>query len=472
MSFSWSDIMDLYCETTTAAPAEPRRALQGRHLQLMGMGGAIGAGFFLGTGRAIHDAGPSLLLVYLFAGAIVYLLMRALGELALTCPEEGSFSAYATRFLGPAYGFVAGWSYWLGIVLVMMAEVTGAGMLTRQLVPQVPQWLTALGASCAIYVINAQAVRTFAETEFCLALIKVLTLLAVVVVGCLFMAFGHAPPGQPMGIANLWRHGGFLPAGFTGLVTALAPVLFAFGGTEVSVLAAPETAQPEKTLPKALSALVWRVALIYVAPLAVVMMIIPWNKIDPQGSPFILVLQQIGLPGAARVVVLVAVTALLSGSNSALFANSRMLRSMALTGNAPRALAQLSGTGVPKRALIVSVGMALLAVAANFLAPEKVLAEIMKVVAWLVLTYWVLVMLTHVAMRRALARGEVRAARFQLGAAPFSNFLVCGACALVAVELARFGSTARTFELLGGWCVILYIGYRLTARQSASRSGL
>jgi L-asparagine transporter-like permease len=467
MSVSLGNIMDLAYEINVA-PGAPRRALQARHLQLMGMGSAIGAGFLLGTGRAIHDAGPGLLLVYLFAGAIVYLLMRALGELALTCPEEGSFSAYATRFLGPAYGFVAGWSYWLGIVLVVMAEVTGVGMLIRQLLPQVPQWLTALGAISVLYVINAQSARNFGEAEYWLALIKVLTLVAVVVVGCLFMMFGHGAPDQPTGMANLWRQGGFLANGFTGLMAAFAPVLFAFGGTEVPILAAPETSQPEKTLPKVLSGLVWRIALIYVAPLAVVMMIIPWSQIETVGSPFILVLQHVGLPNAARIVVLVAVTAIMSGGNGALFAGTRMLRSMALTGNAPRALAQLSGTGVPVRALTVCFGTVLLAVAANYLAPEKVLAEIMKVVAWLVLTYWLLIMETHMAMRRAIARGQVKAVQFQLRGGRYSSLVVCGACALAAVELVWFGSTERTFELLGGWCVMLYMGYRFMARRSAS----
>src|SRR5882757_487961 len=133
-------VMNLCYETTRAIHA-PTRALEARHLQLMGMGGAIGAGFLLGTGGAIHDAGPGLLLVYLFAGGVAYLLMRALGEMALTCSGEGSFSTYATRFLGPPYGFAVGWSYWFGAVLVTMAEVTGAGILMRQLVPQVPQWL-------------------------------------------------------------------------------------------------------------------------------------------------------------------------------------------------------------------------------------------------------------------------------------------------------------------------------------------
>src|SRR5712671_707707 len=296
---------------------QPSRTLKGRHLQLMGMGAAIGAGFFLSSGSAIHEAGPGILLAYLLTGTVMYLIMRALGELALAHPSAGSFATYATKFLGPLAGFIMGWSYWLGALLVGIAEITAVGILLRPWFPGIPQWVPALGAVVLLYAINIQTVRSFGEAEYWMAMIKVATLLGVLLCGVAILLFRIGDVGRQASISNLWAYGGFLPNGFSGVLAALPTVVFAFGGVEVIGLAAAETERPEHTLPRAIRGIIYRIIFIYVGSLAIVMMLYPWNLFEPAQSPFVLVLQHAGLSAAAGVVTFVAITALFPHATAA-----------------------------------------------------------------------------------------------------------------------------------------------------------
>src|SRR5260221_12631639 len=299
-------------ETTDSRsiPAETQaaRTLKGRHLQLMGMGAAIGAGFFLSSGSAIHEAGPGLLLAYLLAGSVMYLIMRALGELALAYPSAGSFTTYATKFLGPLAGFIMGWSYWLGALLVGIAEITAVGILLRPWFPGIPQWVPALCAVVLLYAINIQTGRSFGEAEYWMAMIKVGTLLGLLLWGFAIFFFRIGNVGRQATISNLWTYGGFLPRGFSGVLTAPPAVVFAFGGVEVIGLAAAETERPEHTLPQAIRGIIYRIIFIYVGSLAVFMMLYPWNLFEPTKSPFVLVLQHAGLSAAAGVWTIVGCT--------------------------------------------------------------------------------------------------------------------------------------------------------------------
>jgi AAT family amino acid transporter len=299
------------------------RSLKNRHLQLMALGGAIGAGFFLGSGAGIRQAGPAILIAYLLGAAMIYLVMRALGELTLACPMPGSFAAYTTRFVGPLAGFITGWSYWLAFLLVGIAEITGIGLLMHGLYPGLPQWVPALGITLVLYGINMRTVKSFGEAEYWLSMIKVAALIAVLVCGVAVLVFriGNASPSAQ--VANLWQYGGILPQGFAGLLAALPLVIFSFGGTEVIGLAAAETDRPEHSLPRAINGIFFRIVLFYVGTLAIVMMLSPWNSIDPKESPFVLVLKQAGFAAGAQMLVLVAVSAFISSTNTFLFGSMR-----------------------------------------------------------------------------------------------------------------------------------------------------
>jgi len=448
-----------------ASHDQPSRGLRSRHLQLMAMGGAIGAGFLLGSGSAIHSTGPGLLVLYLLAGAVMYLLMRALGEMALADPSGGSFSTYATTFLGPRMGFITGWSYWLCVVLVGMTEITAVGILVRHWFPELPQWQPALCAAALFYAINLRPARSFGETEYWFAMIKVVTLGGVLACGIAILFLGIGEVGKHAGVANLWMHGGFFPAGFFGAVAALPIVLFAFGGIEVLALAAAETEKPEQTLPRAIRGLFFRILILYVGSLAIVMMLFPWNSIDPRTSPFILVLQRAGLPAAENVVTLVAVTAILSAGNSVLFAASRMLRSLASASQAPARLRGLSQEGTPQFSVSVCAAAMLIGVALNYFIPERVLGDVMSMVGWLVLFVWATIMLTHLAYRRAVSRGDAKAVSFRVPGAPYSNWLVIATIGFAAVQLLIQGTGAVPFYILLSWFAILLVAYHVTTSQ-------
>jgi L-asparagine transporter-like permease len=427
----------------------------------MGMGGAIGAGFLLGSGSAIHAAGPALLLGYALGGAILYLLMRALGEMALAYPSAGSFSAYATRFLGPRVGFVTGWSYWLVTILVGTVEITAVGILLRHWYPGVAQWLATLCAAGLLYAINMTRARSFGEMEYWLAIVKVITLLSVLGCGVTILLLGIGEVSQHSGMANLWRHGGFFPMGFSGLLAALPVVLFAFGGVEVLALAAAETEKPQEVLPRAIRGLFYRTLLIYVGSLAIVMMLFPWNTFDQTTSPFILVLQRVGLSGAESVMTWVAITAVLSSGNSVLFAGSRMLRNLASSGQAPPLLQTLNRQGVPYLAVSVCALAMLVGVGFNYLMPERVFGDVMNTVGWMVLLVWANIMVTHIFYRRAISQGNARRVAFRLPGAPYTNWLVLGTIGFAAIEMVAHGGGTTPPLLLLCWLVCLILVHRV-----------
>jgi len=448
------------------AELERRHAggLKSRHLQLMGMGGAIGAGFLLGSGSAIRAAGPALMLGYVVAGAILYLLMRALGEMALAYPEAGSFSAYATRFLGPRVGFVTGWSYWLATVLTGTVETTAVGILLRHWYPGLAQGLMALCATVLLYAINMRRARAFGETEFWLAIVKVITLLGVLAGGVVILVLGIGVVGRHASLANLWSHGGFLPLGVSGLLAALPIVLFAFGGVEVLALAAAETEKPEDALPRAIRGLFYRILLIYVGSLAIVMMLFPWNSFDAATSPFILVLQRVGLSGAESILTVVAITAVLSSGNSVLFASSRMLRNLASAGQAPAWLQTSNRRGVPYVAVSVGAVAMLVGVGFNYLMPEKVFGEVMNTVGWMVLLVWANIMVTHLFYRRALSRGTASRVAFRLPGAPYTNWLVLVTIGFAMLEMLIHGGGRTPPLLLLCWLAVLVVAESVVRR--------
>jgi AAT family amino acid transporter len=452
--------------STLPTERQTTRGLKGRHLQLMGMGGAIGAGFFLGSGSAIHEAGPGLLVAYLLAGIVIYLIMRALGEMAVAYPSAGSFTVYVTEFLGSYAGFVIGWSFWFAAVLGGIADMTAVGILVRHWDPAFPQWIAALCTAAVIYAINMRRVRSFGEAEYWMSMIKIVALLGVMICGLAILLFKLGDVGRHSGVSNLWTHGGFLPQGFSGVFTALPFVIFAYAGMEVLGLAAAETEKPEQTLPQAIRGLVYRVLFIYVGSLTVIMMLFPWNVIDPHGSPFIFVLSHAGLSSAASVVTFVAITAIVSSSNSLLFASSRMLRSMASSGQAPRWLERLSDQGVPQLSVSVSGVIMVIGVVLNYLIPEKLFGYILATVAWPILLAWASITVTHLVYRRALSKGEIAGGSFRMPGAPYTNWIILVAIGFVAVMLAMHGTTLTTFYILVGWFGMLTIAYRATVSRS------
>lgn len=439
-------------------------ALTARHIRFIALGGAVGAGLFLGSGVAIARAGPALLIAYAAAGLVIFLMARALGELALFNPVAGSFSSYAHQLLGRRTGFVTGWSYWLMWVLVSTAETTGIGVLMRHWFPSLPQWIPALAAVGALYVLNMAAVRSFGELEYWLSLVKVVTIVGLLVCGLAILTFGIGHAGARAGVSNLWVFGGFLPHGWRGVLEALPIALFAFGGLEIIGLTAAETAEPEKALPRAINGVAYRILIFYIGSLAIIMMLYPWNALDSTRSPFVLVLERIGFPAAASVINFVVITSLLSSCNSGIFGSSRMLHSLALAGSAPAPLRALTERQVPGRCVTACTAALLLGVLLNYLIPDKVFGYLMAAVSALLLWTWGVIVACHLVYRRNVARGCATAVAFQLPGYPFTNWLVLGFIATVAVLLAINPATRLVYYTAGAWFAVLVVADALLGR--------
>jgi L-asparagine transporter-like permease len=449
-------------DATQASTAEPpggnfAHALTARHVQFIAIGGAIGAGLFLGSGIAISRAGPALLIAYGSAGMVIFLMSRALGELALFHPVAGAFGEYASQYLGRQMGFITGWSYWLIWILVGAAEITGIGMLMRYWYPGVPQWIPALVTVVALYTTNSMAVKSYGELEFWLALVKVTTIVGLLVGGVWILASGVAVSGQHIGISNLWLYGGFLPHGWHGVLDALPVALFGFGGIEIIGLTAAETARPEEALPRAVNGVAYRILIFYLGSLTMIMLLWPWNALDSSRSPFILVLERLGFPAAAGLINAVVITALVSSCNSGIFASSRMLHSLSISRRAPGWLRPLDADRVPSRSVTACSIVLLGGVGLNYLIPDRVLGFLMAGVSALLLWTWAVIMLCHLAYRRDVAKGRAEEVRFRLPVSPFSNWLVLIFIAVVALLLGINRETRVAYYSAATWIVVLLL---------------
>ena len=434
-------------------------SLKNRHLQLMALGGAIGAGFFLGSGAAISQAGPALLIAYLLAGTMIYLVMRALGELTLAYPSRGSFADYATRFIGPLAGFITGWSYWLTFLLVGVAEITGIGLLLHSWYPSIPQWVPALCATALLYTINMRTVKSFGESEYWLSMIKVVAIVAVLLSGLAILVFKIGDAGTHAHVSNLWQYGGILPKGFSGLLAAVPLVIFSFGGTEVIGFAAAETDRPEYTLPRAINGIFFRIILFYVGSIAIVMMLYPWNSLNPKESPFVSVLRQAGFADAAAALTVVAISAFFSSSNTFLYGSSRLLRALSASGNAPARLQVLNKRKIPYLSVTLSGAFLMLGVVLNYLIPDKIFGYLLSAAVWIVLWVWTAIMLCHLNYRKTLSKGATSPVNYRLPGAPYTNWVIILLIGVVGLLIATNGQTRVTFYVILLWLGTLIAAY-------------
>ena len=435
------------------------RNLRSRHIQLIAIGGTIGVGLFLGSAKAIHNAGPGLLLAYALGGTAIFFIMRALGELMTYRPVAGSFATYADEFCGPFAGFVTGWSYWFAWVVTAMAELTAIGIYVRYWFPDVPQWLPALIALLALYGSNLLAVRVFGELEFWFALIKVVTIVALIVAGLAVIVFHVGDLGASAGFSNLWSHGGFLPFGIAGVLLTMQIVMFAYEGVELIGVTAGEAQNPAVVLPRATNGIILRILIFYIGALAVIMALVPWSELSPSVSPFVFVFEKLGVPGAAGVITVVVITAASSSCNSGLFSTGRMLWSLAQRGQGPRAFARLSPQQVPAAGIHASAALMLLGVVLNYFVPERVFTWVTSVA--LVGTFWTwgIIMLSHRNYRRAVRAGKAAPAPFRMPGAPFANWAVLGFLLAVSALLWRDPDNRVALFVAPVWFALLGIGY-------------
>lgn len=438
---------------------ELQRNLSERHIQMIALGGAIGVGLFYGSATTIQMAGPAITLSYIFGGLIIFIIMRALGEMATAEPLSGSFSAYAYRYVGPFAGFLTGWTYWFLWIAVGMAELTALGVYVNYWFPSVPHWLSALIALILMTGVNLVNVKAFGEFEFWFAAIKVVAILGMIGAGILII-LGVGQGGQPLGFSNLWSHGGFLPNGFSGLLLSLVMVMFSFGGVELIGVTAGEAENPQRTIPRAINQVFWRVLIFYVGAIGIMMAIYPWNEIGSQGSPFVLIFDRIGIPAAASIINGVVITAALSAFNSGLFSTGRMLYNLALQENAPRTFAQLSPKGIPRNGILASTSVILIVVVLNYLLPSRAFTILSAISTFAMVITWTSIIVTQLKFRKSLTPEQVDGLVFKMPAHRLLATLVLVFMGVLLV-LMTFIPDMR-FALVVGpiWILILYLGYR------------
>ncbi len=433
-----------------------KRHLKVRHIRLMALGSTIGVGLFLGSASAIQIAGPSILLGYLLAGIVAFIVLRALGEMAVHEPVAGSFAAYANTYVGPLAGYMVGWGYWTYWIVVGIAEVTAVGIYMGIWFPEIPQWIWALSSIVMMGLINLIAVKVFGEFEFWFALIKVVAIVAMIALGGSVILFGFTNDWQPLGLNNLWQHGGFFPNGFSGMLLSLQMVLFAYVGIEMIGLSAGEAENPRKTIPMAIDSLAWRILIFYMGAILVILAIFPWNQIGQQGSPFVVMFERIGLREAAGLINFVVITAALSSCNAGIFSGGRLLYALSVNGYAPAPFARLSRYGVPHRAVMTTVVVCMTGVVLNYFVPEKAFQYIMAAVTFVGLMVWIAILLTQMKFRRSLSAAQVAELNYKAPWTPYTSWFALVFICLVIV-LMGFHEDARIALVLGPCLLAVYL---------------
>ena len=433
-----------------------KRHLKVRHIRLMALGSTIGVGLFLGSASAIKIAGPSILLGYLLAGIVAFVVLRTLGEMAVHEPVAGSFAAYANNYVGPLAGYMVGWGYWTYWIVVGIAEVTAVGIYMGIWFPEIPQWIWALSSIVLMGLINLIAVKVFGEFEFWFALIKVVAIVAMIALGGSVILFGFTNDWQPIGLSNLWQHGGFFPNGISGMLLSLQMVLFAYVGIEMIGLSAGEAENPRKTIPMAIDSLAWRILIFYMGAILVILAIFPWNEVGQQGSPFVVMFERIGLREAAGLINFVVITAALSSCNAGLFSGGRLLYALSVNGYAPAPFAKLSRYGVPHRAVIATVAVCMTGVVLNYFVPDKAFQYIMAAVTFVGLMVWIAILFTQMQFRRSLTKAQVAELSYRAPWWPYSSWFALAFIGLVVV-LMGFHEDARIALILGPCLLAAYL---------------
>ncbi|MHC8375003.1 amino acid permease [Pseudomonas sp. MDT1-16] len=449
-----------------------KRGLSARHIRFMALGSAIGTGLFYGSASAIQMAGPAVLLAYLIGGAAVFVVMRALGEMAVHNPVAGSFGQYASTYLGPMAGFILGWTYAFEMVIVGMADVTAFGIYMGFWFPEVARWIWVLGIVSVVGGLNLCNVKVFGEMEFWLSLLKVAAIVAMILGGFGIMLFGisTAPGAQATDISNLWSHGGFMPNGVGGLIASFAVVMFAFGGIEIIGVTAGEAKDPQHVLPRAINAVPLRILLFYVLTMFVLMSIFPWQQIGSQGSPFVQIFDNLGISSAATILNIVVISAAISAINSDIFGAGRMMYGLAQQGHAPKGFARLSRNGVPWLTVVVMSGALLLGVLLNYLIPENVFLLIASVATFATVWVWLMILFTQVAMRRSMSSEQVAQLKFPVPFWPYAPMAAIAFMLFIFGVLGYFPDTQAALIVGVVWIVLLVLAYLTWVKPAAGKA--
>ncbi|MDQ3156573.1 MAG: amino acid permease [Actinomycetota bacterium] len=390
---------------TGAGGHQLANTLKPRHLSMIAIAGVIGAGLFVGSGAAIREAGPGILVAYAAAGFVVILVMRMLGEMASANPETGSFSTYADRALGRWAGFSIGWLYAWFWIIVLGVEATAGAAIVHRWVPTVDQWVWALLLMILLTLTNIASVKSFGEFEFWFASIKVAAIVVFLVLG-IAAILGFMPGVPAPGFDNLTGRGGFFPTGGGAVLAGVLVVVFSFFGAEIATIAAGESEHPVDAVKKAVRSTVWRILIFNIGSIAIIVTLLPWDSASVAKSPYVAAIELFGIPGAGTIMDVIVLTSVLSCLNSGLYTASRMLFSLSVRGDAPDGLAKISGRGVPRSAVLASTVVGFITVGLNYIAPDTVFLFLVNTSGAIALFVWLVIAISQLILRRRMSAEE------------------------------------------------------------------
>ena len=444
-----------------------QRELSNRHIQLIAIGGAIGTGLFLGAGASIHLAGPSILLTYIIVGFILFMFMRAMGELLLSNLGFKSFGDIVHHHIGSMAGFMVGWTYWLTWIISGMAEVTAVAKYVDFWYPDMPNWITAAATILVLVALNLFSAKLFGELEFWLSIIKVITILALIIVGIVMVIFAMKTDYGPATVTNIWKEGGFFPNGASGFFMSFQMAIFSFIGIELIGITAGETKNPHETIPQAINNVPFRILIFYIGSLAVIMSVVPWDKLDPAESPYVKLFGLIGIPFAAGIINFVVLTAAASSCNSGIFANSRTMFGLAGRNQGPPFLHKTNKNGVPYNAILVTCGLLGIAVILNaiFKDATKVFVQITTFSTVLNISIWAVIMVAYIGYLKHNPE-QHKESNYRMPGGKYTAYGILVFFAFIFVILLINSSTRLAVLFIPVWVLVLFLMYQKYKKES------
>ncbi|MEJ6489435.1 amino acid permease [Leucobacter sp. USCH14] len=454
------------------------RALSNRHIQLIAIGGAIGTGLFMGSGKTISVAGPSVVLVYMIIGFMLYFVMRAMGELLLSRTHYRNFADFAGDILGPGAAFFLGWTYWFCWVVTGVADVIViSSVYVTYWLPVLPTWIPAVAVIVLLMLLNLPSVRGFGETEFWFAMIKIVAIVALIIAGVVLIATGFTHEytdtrtGEEItGTASLMNlftvGGGFFGGGFMGFIMGFQIAVFAFVGVELVGTAAAETRDPERNLPRAVKAIPIRILLFYVGSLVVLISVVPWVAFSKDESPFVMLFSLAGIGAAAHLVNLVVLTSAASSANSGIYSTSRMVYTLATSGDAPRLFARLTRSRVPRNALFLTGVLLLSSLVLLLTGLDKSAGfSIVTTISSLCFMFvWTMILISYLVYRRRRPQDHAASA-FKMPLGTSMPYVVMAFFVFLLWAFTQDPETRAGLIATPVWFVVVGIGYAVLRRK-------
>ncbi|MFW2851932.1 amino acid permease [Sphingomonas sp. TX0543] len=440
------------------------RSLKPRHVEMIAIGGIIGAGLFVGSSSAIAAIGPAAIVSYAAAGLIVLLVMRMLSEMANAVPGVQSFPEFSRLGLGDWAGFLSGWLYWYFWVVVVAIEAIAGATIVCGWWPVLPVWAVAFALTLALTGVNLLSARSYGEFEFWLSGLKITAILVFILVA---IAAITGVAGAGTGLSNWTAHGGFAPHGALSVVAGVTNVIFALVGAEIATVAAAESSAGPKVIAKLTLTVAARILLFYVVSIALIVAVVPWTDIIPGESPFATALARIGVPGGALIMQAVVLVAVLSCLNSGLYVTSRVLHALAMRGDAPRGLALTQGAGVPRRAILFGTVFSLAALTLSIVSPTRAFAFLVNASGAVMLVLYLLIALAQLRLRTRLERESPERLTIRMWWHPYGA--IAAILAIVGVLAAMALTPALETQFRASALAVLVALAGLVLKRAVSR---